>query len=138
MKPRKLRRAGAKWRLLVHRNIGQGPKSDLAYHVQSDAIPGRDDSEHSKAVVLPHTEFDELVVGSWIHIEQMNTGTWWMNVAGVVIWVTVDRDGRPVRLSGYTPGVDSDPVLGCRYLWDEEPIDPQPIVLPPNPREPGV
>lgn len=74
MKRRKLRRAGAAWRILVHEHTTDGPSSDMAIDVQSDRIPGRDNSAHSKAIVLPRTEFDEFVVGQWIHIEGMDTG----------------------------------------------------------------
>lgn len=95
----------------------------MAYHVQSDRGEAVEDTEWSTTTVLPFTEFDELAVGGFIHIEQMDTGLWWMSIAGVVIWVTVDRDGRPTQVSGCSPGVDSDPVEGCRYLWDEEPIE---------------
>lgn len=118
MNRRPLRRAGAVWRLLVHRHPTDGPKSDMAYSVQSDRVRGRDDTEHSSTTVLERTEFDELVVGRWCHIEAMATGVWWMNIAGIVITVTADRDGKPtlVRVTG--PGDDDDPVDGCEYELD--------------------
>jgi hypothetical protein len=74
----------------------------MAYHVQSDRVRGRDDGEWSRTTVLDHTEFDELVVGQWIHVEAMDTGTWWMNVGGVTLWVKADRDGKPLSVAVYT------------------------------------
>lgn len=40
------------------------------------------------------TEFDELVVGDWLHIERMSEQEWWMQIGGVVLGVTVLRDKR--------------------------------------------
>lgn len=45
------------------------------------------------------TEFDELVVGEWLHIERMDTRDWWMGVrtpSGDVVHINfrVGRDGR--------------------------------------------
>jgi hypothetical protein len=66
-------------------------------------------------VVLEGTEFDELVVGRWIHLEQMDTGRWWMNVGGVTVNITADRDGRPKVVDVYGPGDYGEAVEGCRY-----------------------
>ena len=67
------------------------------------------------SVVLPEAEFDELVVGRWLHIEQVSESTWWMNVAGVTLFVTADRDGRPQRVTLYPPDTYDDAVTGCEY-----------------------
>lgn len=121
-KHRKLRRAGALWRLLVHRHENDGPYSDMAYNVQSDRIPPSGDGPHSKTTVLDRTEFDELVVGSFAHIEQKDTGTWWANFCGVTLWVRADRDGKPLSISVYGPLDYGVPVEGCKYSlsWDGE------------------
>lgn len=109
--------AGGRWRLLVHDYLGRQKDSPIRYgtshHVQSysDGVAG----EHSTKRVLPDTEFDELVVGRWIHIEQMDTGRWWMNVGGVTLWVTADREGRPRRVDVYGPGDYAEPVDGVTY-----------------------
>lgn len=118
----RLRRPGAPWRLRVHEWRGRQPgrregDNGIAHDVTS--TPGaRDDSEWHRTHVLPPTEFDELVVGQWLHIEQMNARVWWMAIGGVVVHVTVDRDGRPrhVRVEG--PGDYDDPVDGCTYRLD--------------------
>ena len=57
--------------------------------------PLTDDTSYT---VCEGTEFDELVVGRWFHVEAMDATVWWMDVGGVVLNVTVDRDGRPKRV----------------------------------------
>lgn len=110
--------AGGRWRLLVHDYLGRQKDSPIRYgtshHVQSHPDKGGD-AKHSTVTVLPDTEFDELVVGRWIHIEQMDTGRWWMNVGGVTLWVTVDREGRPKRIDVYGPNDYADAVDGVIY-----------------------
>lgn len=100
MKPGRLRRAGAPWRLLAH----------------------TPDGKETHDLEVPGTVFDELVVGKWIHIEQMDTNRWWMNIGGVTVWVTASRDGKPVKVSVYGPNDYDEPVDGCTYevAWSEE------------------
>ena len=115
--PERIRRAGSKWRLLVHEML-PGGYCGSAHHVGSDRRVGGcggQDTESSRHVELPGTEFDELVVGSWLHVEQMDSGKWWMNIGGVVVWVRADRDGRPVRVDVYGPGEYDEPVPGVEY-----------------------
>lgn len=110
MAERTLRRAGARWRLLVHQiKGGYGVHS---HHIEPNPEPDRHTSPFRTHHELPSdTEFDELVVGRWLHIEQMDTQTWWMNIGGLVVHVTADRDGRPRAVR-----VDlEDPVDGCDY-----------------------
>ncbi len=97
MKRKTLRRAGAPWRLLAHEYVGRGQYGD----------------PHD--IEIPDTEFDELVVGQWIHIEQMDTGKWWMAVGGVTVLVKADADGKPTRVSVFGPGDYDAPVEGCSY-----------------------
>lgn len=70
------------------------------------------------ATVLPGTHFDELVVGSWLHIEDMNGGTWWMSLGGVVVHVTARADGTPKQVSVDMPGGYDEPRKGCTYRHD--------------------
>ena len=134
---RRVRRAGSRWRILVHEISGERRAHDItsdphspARHAQTlkrlaamrpDLPPPSDLTSH---VVVEGTEFDELVVGSWIHLEQMDTGRWWMNVGGVTVNITADRDGRPKVVDVYGPGDYGEAVEGCRYslTWssDEE------------------
>lgn len=123
------RRAGSPWRILAHEAAG----ARRTYDVSNDpAAPGR----HAEATrrlnamrpdleplpagtlactVLAGTEFDELVIGRWIHLEQMNTGQRWCNIGGVTVNISADRDGRPRRVSVYGPGDYAEPAEGCVY-----------------------
>ena len=125
----RLRRAGSPWRLLAHEWDGRrsGRREGgygVAHHVTNDASFGglTEDGEWSRTHVLPRTEFDELVCGRWLHAEQMDTGTWWLDVGGVVLWVTVDRDGRATKVTTYGPGRYASRADGCRYVlaWDPD------------------
>ncbi|MFC4006601.1 hypothetical protein ACFOY2_05170 [Nonomuraea purpurea] len=123
----RLRRPGGRWRLLVHEWIGKQPDSPVLYgtahHVSS--APG-EDGEHRRHHHLPGTEFDELVVGSWLHVEQMDAGVWWMNCGGVTLTVRVDRDGRPQRVSVSGPDDDAAREDGVEYelTWSMPPETP--------------
>ena len=90
---RRLRRAGTPWRVLAHH-----PDGTTSHDTESD-----------------QTEFDELVVGRWLHVEQMDTGSWWADVGGVTLLVRVDRDGRPTHVTTYPAGGYADRVPGCAY-----------------------
>jgi hypothetical protein len=98
----RLRTAGSRWRLLAHERISGQRISGDAHHIQ-----------------IPGTEFDELAVGQWCHIEQMDIGQWWMNIGGVTLWVNADRDGRAKCVTVYGPGSYADAVTGCKYeiVW---------------------
>lgn len=131
------RRAGSPWRILAHEYLGNsgettyGRAFDISNNPQAPARRAetlRQLAEINPAAEVPPddtaftvcegSEFDELVVGRWIHLEQMNTGQWWMNVGGVTINVTADRDGRPKMVDVYGPGDYAEPVEGCKYRLD--------------------
>lgn len=117
------RRAGRRWRLLVHGLPRKGEKMNhAAHHVSSFPMnrhPQIEERLHaddrSQYVELPDTEFDELVVDQWCHIEQMGNNYWWMNIGGVTLHVTADRDGKPKRVTVHMPGSYAPPVDGCEY-----------------------
>lgn len=129
-----LRRAGARWRILVHEYTGRqkdGTCYGTAYEVTSnprapqehedlaarmdELAPDQPPFPRMQSTVLEGTEFDELVIGSWIHLEQMDTGCWWMNVGGVTVNVQADRDGRPKAVDVAGPDDYDGRVPGCRY-----------------------
>lgn len=110
---RRLRRAGSPWRLLVHEYVGGG-RYGVSHHVASTAPGGKSRSE-SRDHVLPGTEFDELVVGRWLRVEQMNASQWWVSIAGVVINISVDRDGRAKAVDVFGPGDYDAPLGGVEY-----------------------
>jgi hypothetical protein len=119
--------AGSSWRLLVHE---QDPDKPPGYsRMAHDVVPvasAREHGEHSTEHVIPG-DFDELVVGSWLHVEEMGasgddgepvtdgSSRWWMSVAGAVLWVDVDAEGRPTALSYHPPGTADDVVAGVTY-----------------------
>jgi len=107
MSPRR-RLPGTRWRFLAH------------------GAPARRDSMYGPPIELRSDDsrpsvFDEIVVDSWLHVEQQSASQWWMDVAGVTVWITVDRDGRPTRCDVFSPGDYADPVPGCAYRlgWDD-------------------
>lgn len=118
----KLRRAGGRWRLLVHEYLGKVPGQREGVGGCSHTVtpdPGHasrhPDSDYSRTHVLEGTEFDELAVGAWLHVEQMDTSVWWINVGGVTVHATVDRDGRPKRVWVCGPEDYDAPREGCTY-----------------------
>lgn len=97
-----IRRPGSPWRLLVHEYAGESPDGthyDVAHNVSNDPEQVRPDGEFNTAHLLPPTaEFDELVVGRWLHVEQMDEALWWLDIGGLVVHVVADDDGRPVSV----------------------------------------
>ena len=86
-------------------------------------VKRRPDAAYSRTHLIAHTEFDELTVGSWLHVEQMDTSVWWMNIGGVTVHVTADRDGRPKRVWVCGPEDYDAPREGCTYelSWSDPP-----------------
>jgi hypothetical protein len=131
MSPR-LRRPGSPWRILVHEWISARRSDGVRYgtgtygtshRVSNDPAFGglTQDGPHVNNVTLSGTEFDELVIGRWIHLEQMDATQWWLAIGGVTVLVTADRDGRPRRVSVFGPHDYDGPVEGCTYelKWTE-------------------
>jgi hypothetical protein len=48
---------------------------------------------HASTDHVGPTEFDELVVGDWFHMEQMDHRDWWMRVGPAVINIHIHPDG---------------------------------------------
>lgn len=102
-----LRRPGSPWRILVREWAGKGGPTLYAWTAHA-----------------PGTELDEVVVGKWLHLEQLDTGRWDMHIGGVRVEVTADRDGRATSVSVFGPGLgELDPVEGCAYVcaWTDPP-----------------
>lgn len=107
---------GRPWRILVHNRVG-----GAARHVQSEPPRHLNDAATSTTTTLPDTDFDELVIAKWAHIEQMDSKSWWMNIGGVTLWVNVDRSGRPTAVTVYGPDTYAAAEPGCDYdfTWKE-------------------
>lgn len=130
-----IRRAGSRWRLLAHQMLPDGACGD-SIHVKSDAGFGcpagkveRDSAVRLDGVATQHRvvvhdgyEFDELVVGSFLHAEQLDVGVYRVDVGGVVVTVRADPDGRPQQVTVFGPDEDADPAEGCTYTlrWTAE------------------
>lgn len=122
MSPR-LRRAGSPWRLLVHE---PGP-AGASHHVTNrptyggNALPNTD---RRRTHVLEATEFDELAVGRWLHVEQMEAGRWWLNIGSITVWIEADRDGRPRAVAVIGPAGQESTAPACTYRLDWETAAP--------------
>lgn len=112
--------AGRHWRLLVHSRNGR-----VSHHVTP--TPTHRTTPHTIDHVIHGAEFDELVAGHWLHIEELGASDpdgnpttdgsshWWMTVAGAVLEVDVNRDGHPTALTYHPPGTYDDPRPGVTY-----------------------
>jgi hypothetical protein len=85
------------WRVLAHRRLtGQD-------RLTADEMERTGRSYHAGTDSLPDTDFDEVVVGQWLHVEWMDADRWWMRVGEVHIWVTVDPSGHARQVEVYGP-----------------------------------
>lgn len=78
---RRSRKPGYRWRWLAYRDADGRERAGGPVSGQYDGTEG--------------VCFDELVVDDWLHIEQMDTRQWWMDIAGIRINVWVRADGKP-------------------------------------------
>ncbi len=114
-------RASSRWRVLLHDMRGT-TGAGVAPHVQSDQMPVPPHSPHVRTMVLSNTDLDEVTVGRWMHLEQLDVGQFWLSVAGVVLHVAVDPDGRATSVRVVSASDDEQGVVdGCTYAygWDE-------------------
>lgn len=103
---------GKRWRILAQGDGGvvdlQSPEYAAAYR-KSCKKHGMAVSEHP--VAPASAVFDELVIDDWLHLEQMDTNSWWMRVGDACVNVTVRKGGKVVDVSVergvYGPVVDS-------------------------------
>lgn len=64
----------APWRLLAH------PAKGEPLRIRSTDYP-------------TPVEFDELVVGDWLHVEQMDTRAWWARIGPITVDIEIHPDG---------------------------------------------
>lgn len=87
------RKPGYSWRLLAHAD-GRYERVAMS-HEPNDGVV-----------------FDELVVDDWLHVEQMNTRSWWMDVAGVHVNVHIPAKGK-----AKVTVVQDDPQRATLTVW---------------------
>jgi len=83
---------GYKWRILAHHKTE--PSANSAY-------TGKQVEMHSTDFDTA-VEFDELVIDSWLHLEQMSDRSYWIGLGtaedGVgyeyMVYIKIDRDGK--------------------------------------------
>lgn len=99
------------WRLLAHDD------EEVAHHVIPNGVLSPDDHPSGELHLLPRgTEFDEVVAGQWLHVEQTDDLSWWCSIGGVFLDVRIAADGRPVHVM--FRGIE-DPRPGCTYVNDD-------------------
>ncbi len=90
---------GAVWRVQAYRINARRFSTKTPLEIRSDGhaatvhVPAAIDAPASPTTLAGTHEFDELVVGTWLHIEQMDVRYYWMRVGGLTLDVTFGRDG---------------------------------------------
>jgi DNA polymerase IIIc chi subunit len=73
-------RPGSTWRFLAHEWKGYKAMNGKPIELRSQDCPP--------------SEFDELVVDHWFHMEQLDANLWWMQIGDYTVHVYVDREGK--------------------------------------------
>ena len=103
------------------------PETKLFEHTVELTSATRDSDEHNEVIARPeHTFVDEVVISPWLHIEAMDKRTYWMNVAGVTLWVRLRKNGSAKSVSVHSPGGYDEPHANVRYEMDGD--DPMAVV----------
>lgn len=55
--------------------------------------------DYATSIPVENTEVDEIFIDSWFHLEAMDRGVYWLNVAGIVLTVSVDKKGKPTLVT---------------------------------------
>jgi hypothetical protein len=85
-----------KWRFQVDEYRAKGSEmSGMRHSWRSHNTKGHvpPPSEYDTPHYLPNTEVDEIVIGSWFHLEMMDDNEYWMSIGGLVVNVTIRKDG---------------------------------------------
>jgi hypothetical protein len=56
-------------------------------------------TSNERAEMRNVSEFDELVVDQWLHVERMTNSEWWLQVGDARICVTVGNDGKAKKVT---------------------------------------
>ena len=58
---------------------------------------------------------DEVVVGGVLHMEAQSSRSYWINVAGVTLWVRMRKDGSVKKVTVFGPDDYDEPREGVKY-----------------------
>jgi len=98
---------GASWRIKyddapTERGGMYGPSHEL---VSADYPAGHMGQGAKYERVRTRTILDEVVLGgpagAWLHIEQMDSRTWWLGIGEDKCMIRIDRNGKPVMGEWY-------------------------------------
>lgn len=110
-------RAKQYYRFTVDRWNPKRKQYDHTVELTSDER--RESGELLEVVHRPdHSSVDEVVIGDWLHIEAMDRKTYWMNVAGVTLWVGLGKDGSVKSVRVHAAGEYDLPRDGVEYEID--------------------
>ena len=103
---------GRSWRILAHyrdslfgesvdihsREYDRSHRRHLRALVKDHPALGPTYAElRERTQVLPELcEFDELVIDDWLHLEQMDTRSYWMSLGDAWIWISIPAKGDPI------------------------------------------
>lgn len=100
--------------------IGKGKFTEHTTHLTSQAR-GLEELDTVELIQRPDHDFvDEVVINGWFHLEAMSRRSYWMNVAGVTIWVTLRKDGTVKQVRFYEAGEYDDPWPGVDYGYKDD------------------
>lgn len=88
-----------RWRILAHYRDPKGqevePKTlDISSRAMEEHVTGR------TYAWVRHSEFDELVLGDWLHLEQMDEDAYWLRLGGYNFWIRRTKDGVLISHEG--------------------------------------
>ena len=96
------------------------PHPGRKWRTKVDVVDGVNDGEvisaHSTDTASP-TEFDELAIDDWFHLERMDERFWWARIGDAYLMIAVHPDGRAavtIERGQYGPTIerfaDDDPI----------------------------
>lgn len=101
-----------RWRILAHY---RDPKRQVVEPKTLD-LSSRAMEEHMGKSAYPWirpSEFDELVLGDWLHLEQMSDDAYWLRLGGYNFWIQRTKDGVLISHEG-------KPLMDYGLMRDED------------------
>lgn len=100
------------FRMSVNRLKGKRTEHTVEFTSERRSDP----HESVELIVRPdHTVVDEVVIDDWFHLEAQSSRSYWMNIAGVVVWVYMDKGGSVSGVDVYEAGEYDEPRDGVKY-----------------------